>query len=558
MITVNDNSICEQARTYYYDYLWEELRECIPARMLSHIDKCRHCQAEVNRLKIVLAEAGSTGKITSAVTTVLRLHFAYTNALVTCETVRAFLPSLADPALEVGVPTPITVHLDKCQQCADDLEAIQQLTLTHKQLCRLGQLFAEKPAEDFIGCSQAQAATLAVVTMVFPKTKTNTNAEVLKHLCICPDCRELLYKYRETVREELLQDREAQEKFPCEVVSAENIFDYVVPYGIDPANDQYAKFRPAFTSHARACPKCLGKMQELHSAVYSILERRESGIVTRFKIFDESARDSIVSSPDNVYQDWPIEVEVLDKSKPEPGIIAFPQRLKQRVLAINLRRFRIPAAAAIILIAVGLLFFSTPAAKAVDLGQIYKAFERIKNVCVTAFVPKESKPTQEIWLSRALKIKLFKTETELVLWDIDGKYRKLRNLNTGLITRAELDEEMLVKIEEAIKGPVGLLPFDDISEVPEEAKWQKVTDETIETTIPGTQVYDLTWMKKRLGGKIVHRKWRGYIDIETKLPKRVERWDKHTKEEEYGLKYVMKVTYPATVEVQAAIRDAGF
>lgn len=557
MITINDNSICEQARTYYYDYLWEKLRECIPAKMLIHIDKCRHCQVDVNRLKIVLAKAGSTGQITSAITTALRLHFACTNALVTCETVRAFLPSLADPALEVGVPTPITVHLDKCQQCADDLEAIQQLTLTHKQLCRLGQLFAEKPAEDFTGCSQAQAAILAVVTMVSPKT--NTNAEVLKHLCICPDCRELLYKYRETVREELLQDREAQEKFPCgEVVSAEDIFDYVVPYGIDPANDQYAKFRPAFTSHARTCPKCLGKMQELHSTVYSILERRESGIVTRLKIFDESARDSIVSSPDDVYQDWPIEVEVLDKSKPEPGIITLPQRLKQRVLAINLRRFRIPVVAAIILIAVGLLFFSTPAAKAVDLGQIYKAFERIKNVCITTFVHGESKPTQKVWISRALNIKMFKTETEWVLCDIKAKSETTKNLSTGLITTAELDEDMLVKIKEAIKGPVGPLPFDDISEVPEDAKWQKVTDETIETAIPSTQVYDLMWTEKSLGGRIVYQKWRAYIDIDTKLPKRVKHWDKHAKEEEYGLKYVMKVTYPATVEVQAAIRDVGF
>ncbi|GAG13943.1 unnamed protein product, partial [marine sediment metagenome] len=158
---------------------------------------------------------------------------------------------------------------------------------------------------------------------------------------------------------------------------------------------------------------------------------------------------------------------------------------------------------------------------------------------------------------RALKIKLFKTETELVLWDIDGKYRKLRNLNTGLITRAELDEEMLVKIEEAIEGPMGLLPFNDISEVPEDAQWQQVTDENLKPTILGTQVYDLMWTEKRLGGKIVHRKWRGYIDIETKLPKRVEQWIKLAKEE-YKLLTVMKAAYPATVEVQAAIRDAGF
>ena len=71
-------------------------------------------------------------------------------------------------------------------------------------------------------------------------------------------------------------------------------------------------------------------MQELHGTLYSILERQESGIVTHFKVVDESARPFIASSPDNVYEDWPIEVEVLDKFKPEPDVTAFPQRLKQK------------------------------------------------------------------------------------------------------------------------------------------------------------------------------------------------------------------------------------
>jgi len=244
MITFNDNSICEQARPYYYEYLYGEAQECIPTEILTHISQCHLCQAEVNQLKIILSEARDgaaqhTERTNTAVVTNLKLNFAYIGAFVTCDTVRPFLPSLADPALEVGVPTPITVHLDKCQQCADDLETIRQLNLTHKQLCRLGQLFAEKPAEDAIGCSKAQANILAVVTMVFRET----NAEVLKHLCTCPDCRELLYQYRETVQGELLRSRRTQREFPCEAVSATDIFDYVVPYGIDPANDRYAKFR---------------------------------------------------------------------------------------------------------------------------------------------------------------------------------------------------------------------------------------------------------------------------------------------------------------------------
>jgi len=556
--------MCEQARPYYYDYLCGEGEKCFPAEVLAHVSQCGFCQDEVNRLKIVLAEteehaAESTGQINSAIATNLRLHFAYIGTSVTCNTVRPSLPSLADPLLEVGVPTPITVHLDKCQQCANDLETVRRLNLTHKQLCRLGQLFAEKPSEDTISCSQAGTGILAVASMVFRET----NAEVLKHLCTCPNCREVLYQYREAVRGELLQDQRAQNKFPCEAVSAADIFDYCFPYGIDPTNDQYAKFRESLTSHARSCPTCLGKMQELHKTVYGILERQESGIVTCFKV-DESARDSIAGSPDDVYKDWPIEVRVFDKSTEIETIEArdsgdaVSRKPKQRLSTLNVRPFIKPAAAAAAVILVAILLLNIPIAKAVDLGRIYEALEQIKNICLTAFVPEKAEPTQEVWVSRTLNIKMFKTEMECVLWDLKGKSKKSRDLNTGSITMAELDNDVLVTLEETTKAPWGLLPFDDISSIPEDAGWQKVADEDVEITIPNTEVYDLMWIEKSLAGSIIHRRWRGYIDIEMKLPMRVERWRKRANEEEYELLTVTKVAYPTAVEIRDVIKDVGF
>ena len=102
MITFNPNSMCEQARAYYYEYLCGEAQEHIPAEVLDHISQCRFCQAEVNRLEIILAERERTKQTNSIITTNLRLHFAYIGALVTCNTLRPFLPSLADLALEMG------------------------------------------------------------------------------------------------------------------------------------------------------------------------------------------------------------------------------------------------------------------------------------------------------------------------------------------------------------------------------------------------------------------------------------------------------------------------
>ncbi|MBA7664157.1 hypothetical protein ES703_72212 [subsurface metagenome] len=561
MIAVNPNSMCEQARAYYYEYLYGEAREHIPAEMLAHIDKCHFCQAEVGRLKSMLAEAEAcategTRQTTSTVVANLRLHFAYTGARVACNTVKPFLPSLAIPALDVGVPTPITVHLDKCQQCANDLEVIRQLNLTHKQLCRLSQVFADKPKEDTVSCSQARAGILPVVTMIFRKT----NAEVLKHLCTCSDCREQVYQYRETVLMDLPPNEVAQMEFPCEAVSTTDIFDYCFPYGIDPANDQYAKFRESLTSHLRSCPTCLDKMQQLHGTVCNIAERPDSKVVTCFTR-KERINEGIEPEPTDLYADWPIDVQALDKSKIEPktssAAVLSPRLLKQRVLALNLKRYIKPAAVAAAVILVALLVLNAPVAKAVDLRQIYKSLGQIKNVYITTFYQEESRPTQQIWVSRTLKVKMFRTPTQCVLWDLNGKLRKSRDLNTGSITMTELDNDVLVKVAETMEGPLGLLPFSDMPEAPEGAKWQAVANESIETVIPSTQVYDLTWTEKEPDGSMVYNRWRGYIDPETRLPKKIEWWEKRA-EEEYKLLTIIKIAYPTAVEIQTVIREAGF
>jgi len=104
MIASNPNSKCEQARPYYYGYLFGEGEKHFPAEVLAHVSQCGFCQDEVNRLKIVLDKseehaAQNTRQVNSTVITNLRLHFAYIGASVTCNTVRPFLPSLADPLL---------------------------------------------------------------------------------------------------------------------------------------------------------------------------------------------------------------------------------------------------------------------------------------------------------------------------------------------------------------------------------------------------------------------------------------------------------------------------
>jgi hypothetical protein len=249
------------SRLYYYDFLSEETRGGIPESALEHMTQCLNCQDEIDRLKALFERvderiASEQSRKDSAISTLLRLHFAYVGEPVRCSTVKPFLASLADPVLQIRIPTPITMHLDECRACRDDLLELRNLHLTHKQLCRLGRLLGDEPTEDAVSCSQARATIGAVVSMAF----CDTDAEILKHLCTCPDCRRQLYLHREEVRRELPHNRMAQNELPCESVLATDIYDYCLPYGIDPADDQYVEFRESLTSHLRGCPTCLGEM----------------------------------------------------------------------------------------------------------------------------------------------------------------------------------------------------------------------------------------------------------------------------------------------------------
>ena len=562
MIAHND-LLCKQAKSYYYDFLYGESCELIPEHIISHIENCQQCQKQVNQLKKeVLTKANASEsprkQDNSAAIEMLKLHFAYIDREVTCDVVKPFLPGLLDSTLAIRVPTPITAHLDNCQRCSEDLETIRKLNFGRKQLLRLSQLLAENPAANGVGCSQAQTAIPAVVSMAF----SETNAGVLKHLCTCPDCRELLCQYRQAVYKKSLHSVKDQAKFPCKKVSAADIFDYVVPYGLDPANDQYTKFRKSLTSHLCTCQVCIAKMQQLHRTVFGIAERTESGIATIYHI-DESAKTETVSESDDFYTGFPVRVEVIRREdevrdkQPVPTI-NFTDVLKQRISAMNLKSLLKPtiAAAAIILIAVA-LFVSTPTAKAVTIDKIYKALERVRNVYISRFVPNKKEPIQEKWVSRESGIYMTKTGEKLVLWDIPNRVKKLKHADTNLIETTLLSGEMISKTEETTTGFWGLVPFADLSVIPEDAEWSRVAVDDLGADTNGIEVYDLTWIEKAYDGSDTFKKWRVFINIETNLPQRTEFY-RRLADGEYILRLVKVVEYLSDGKIQAVIREASF
>jgi hypothetical protein len=559
MVAPNHNSICREAELHYYDFLRNEGRGPVPEFIISHIKQCQYCREQIKELEEVLSQVQSEQKqIRTTVIDMLRVHFAYIAKHVTCQTLKPFLPGLLDTALQIKVPTPITAHLDNCHQCRKDLETIRGLNLNRKQLWRLGQLMANRSAEDTVRCSTTQLAMRAYAAMDW----SGATAEALKHLCKCPVCRDLLYEERQNICTSLPEYGQSPE-FPCESVSATDIFDYCFPYGIEPAEDEYAKFRSAFTSHLRSCPACLAKMQQLHKTIYGIADRPESGVVTIYHI-DESAKAEALSEPDGLYAGFPIRVDVIGPKDEAEAAKSVPTNdstatLKQKVSAINLRPLIKAgiAAAAIIFVAVGLLL-KTPTAKAVTIDQVYKAIEKVKNVYISTFGSDETGSAQEKWVSRPLNIYMTKSRRQSVLWDVGNGLRKIKNLNTGEVETIRLTEEAIAGIETKMSGSLGIMPFYDISEIPADAEWSRIAHDGLEATAKDIEVYDLIWGKKALDGSVVFKKCRIFVDPKTSLPKRTQFYEKLATDTEYTLVSLRVIEYPSDSEMQIVLEDASF
>ncbi len=562
MISHNPDLNCTNARLYYYDFLSKETRGGIPEGALQHIMQCWSCQAEMDSLKDLLIQAderfeSEQSRKDSAISTLLRLHFEYLGEPVKCDTVKPFLASLADPVLQIRIPTPITTHIDKCKACHDELLSLLELHLPHKYLCRLGQLLAKKPDEDEFICSQAQAAIPAVVSMAFHET----TAGILKHLCTCPNCRKELYLQRESVRKELLHDGALQNGFPCDLVSVTDIYDYCLPYGIDPADDQYVEFRESLASHLRRCPKCLAKIQKLHHTISNIAERTESGVITVYNI-GESAK-TISRSESESYAGLPTSSVMAGTEDSlhteEPKTINLTARLKQKATALKTKQLLKAGLAAAAVIAIGFaLLFNSPAAGAVTIEQIYRAIKNAKNVCITSFPLGKTEPSQEIWASRTLNIYMTKTGEESVLLDFGNKVRSVKNFNTGYVESSPLPPETITSTETLTAGFWGLVPFSDISAIPDDAEWNCVGNDDLETIIEAVEIYELTWLERAYDGSTVFNKWLFFVDSKTILPKRIETYRKSAGDIEYALLSAKEVEYLSDSEMEEVVKKVSF
>lgn len=443
MTNKTNPSECFQYSPYFYDYLCDN-RDDIPESALTHIAQCSQCTAEVDVLEAELKacdssadEVGEAARLAN-----LEFHFAYIGKDVGCIEVKPFLASMVSDSLGMKIPTPVTVHIENCPACSNDMQEIREMALPEKQLFKLGPVLANYAS----------------------------------HM---PGDADLF----------------------CEIIDA------------------------------LADVKC--KSSQIARLVM-IVKRPESGIRTCYSLKDENV-GQVEQVSEKGYEDWQIDVKVShDVSE-----------VKRQTVKSYFRRFAKPAAAVAAVLMVGFLLFNGPVAVA-GLEQVYKSLGQVKNVYLKTISVFDGNVTQEVWVSRDLNIKIGRNEGKSFLWDIGQERLITREGGSSAANTSKLDAGLLSHVKETMEVPWSLLPFNNMSDLlAAGAEWTETSDET-----SGVDVYEVLWTETLSTGNITSWKWRGYIDSKTSLPKRVERWEKRTSDDEYHLVTAIEVSYPDTEQVR--------
>ncbi|TKJ38678.1 MAG: hypothetical protein CEE38_02955 [Planctomycetes bacterium B3_Pla] len=233
------------------------------------------------------------------------------------------------------------------------------------------------------------------------------------------------------------------------------------------------------------------------------------------------------------------------------------QRLSVRQMIANSRIVRPAAVAAVILMAFALLL-STLNKEDVTLESLRSTLDNAGNICISTFQAGQSDPSQQVWTSQNLKVRLLKIgsggQVQFALWDIPNKVKMTVYLST--VQTQPLTEQMLAELEKSVTPYSDITPFSHIRDIPDSARWSRIDDPAVAADVPGTEVYELVWTEQGTTSEIViYRKWRVFIGARTNLPGRAESYVKSEPGQEYKLESFVIITYPSEREIQDLVAN---
>jgi hypothetical protein len=150
-----------------------------------------------------------------------------------------------------------------------------------------------------------------------------------------------------------------------------------------------------------------------------------------------------------------------------------------------------------------------------------------------------------------------KTGQESVLQDLTNKVRKVKSYNTDSVETSPLPTETITATETLMDGFLGLVPFADISVIPDNAEWNRVGND-LESGTEAIEIYELTWLDKTYAGFTIFNKWLFFVDPKTNLPQRTESYRKLDENTGYDLLSAMEVKYLSDSEMKAIIKETSF
>jgi len=272
---------CNPAVKHIYDMAFSGTIDTVPEDIRCHISNCPNCSQKLDQMRRFISESAvfKKSRATSMAQIVdqAKRHFAFIGKIVDCRTVKGFLPLLADPKLNITIPTPITVHLDECRQCSEDYSTLRLLNLGSNQLARLAEVCSKDSFQNTADCRNFHDSIKSIAEIRFDQVAP----DAFEHICSCRDCKELLFNTRRKMIEEASKWTGAI--YPsCEGFDNNHFFYCCVPCADWPAKDW--KEWEVIAAHLRRCPVCLEKIQRLHSTIYGIADRPQSGVVTCYEL----------------------------------------------------------------------------------------------------------------------------------------------------------------------------------------------------------------------------------------------------------------------------------
>lgn len=532
MISLCPGHNCDEARVYYYELIAGTDQDQIPNPVRQHVDHCEECQQQILRLEHLLAEMEDqpSDQLDTLMTHLLGLHFGYLNQEVTCAAAKPFLPTLVDSTLVIRVTTPITQHVAHCEDCQLDIKKIESLGLTSRQLYRFGQFLAEAQSD------KAPPFVASWVDQIAEFRDQDLTAEMRKQVCLSREARARLFTARATLLESLGKHSSAQDLIPCDQVDSADLFDFALPYGTNPANDENQRFTQVFADHVRQCRFCLERVQVMHQHLFQIVEREDTRVVTVLRLGSEQAKES---------QNEVTETrQIQRKHNVRPVIVPL------------VRSF----AALLLLVLAFFLLTRQPSAVAVEYEEMHAALADVEGLHITHWNPgavavnftmrdaRTQSIRQEIFVDLVHERWLMHQGGTLVLWDLSEQQQLTAPKGGAEVIRRTIPEEMLPGLRAQLQGFFNVLPGS--GHMPAGAQWAALDEQL---SAEGWEIRELRIPQQSPNGQERWHKSVYYLDPVTRLPQRVEFYRAARSTDEAELRTITTVTYPSTEELAAAM-----